>query len=161
MRVPAVLLAFTLLVPACRSAPADGPTDGTANNPFALIEEADQLAVQDLWPGFDPRLTPVAIYDGERTLLFRHPATPDDFEPVPDREDVQAYAGRHPGVNANSSVELAGVPTATLMPSSTNVPLRARAGVLIHEADGITLELRGATVERAGQTITVRLASAR
>ncbi|HEV2130590.1 MAG TPA: hypothetical protein VGR27_05785 [Longimicrobiaceae bacterium] len=103
-------------------------------DPFAVVAEADRLAARDLWPGFDPRTIPVAIYNGEHTLLFRHPAPPEGFEPVPGREGVWAFAGRHPSVIANSSVELGGVRTATLLPPTAAVPVRPRAALLIHEA---------------------------
>lgn len=114
--------------------PANAVPEVTATDPFAVVQEADRLAARDLWPGFDPRRIPVAIYDGEQTLLFRHPAPPDGFQPISEREGVWTYAGRHPNVTANSSAELGGVRTATLMPPMAAVQLRARAGLLIHEA---------------------------
>jgi hypothetical protein len=98
------------------------------------VAEADRLAARDLWPGFDPRTIPVAIHDGERTLLFRHPAPPEGFEQLPGRKGVWTFAGRHPSVTANSRVVLGGVQTATLVRATAAVTLRARAGVLIHEA---------------------------
>ena len=75
-----------------------------------------------LWPGFEPLGIPLAIYDGERTHLFRHPA------------GAQVFEGRHPAVNANTSAEIGGAVTATLMadrPGSTPGEL---AAVALHEA---------------------------
>jgi hypothetical protein len=136
MRSGLALLALALLPTGCRSAPvpANSAPEVRASDPFAVVAEADRLAARDLWPGFDPQAVPVAIYDGKRTLLFRHPAPPQGFLPVPGHNRVWAYAGRHPSVTANSSAELGGVRTATLMPPADSVSLRERAGVLVHEA---------------------------
>jgi hypothetical protein len=101
---------------------------------LAVVAEMDRLARRDLWPGFDASTIPLAIYDGERTLLFRHPAPPAGFQPLAGATAVWAYPGRLASVTANSSVEIGGVSTATLMPAAGSVSLQQRAGVLIHEA---------------------------
>gem|GEM_PF-195155 len=111
-------------------APSNEPS-GTA---FAVVNEADRLSERDLWPGFDPRAIPVAIYDGERTLLFRHPSPPAGFEAVSGRDGVAEYPGRYPSVTANSSAEIGGLSTATLMLASDTVSALSQAGILIHEA---------------------------
>jgi len=103
-------------------------------DPFAVVAEASRLARLDLWPGFRPDSIPVAIYQDGRTLLFRHPAPPEGFTPVPGPPGVMVFAGRHPSVTANSRVELAGVRTATLMPAPAGQSVTERAGVLLHEA---------------------------
>jgi hypothetical protein len=97
------------------------------------MAEADRLAAADLWPGFAPQSTPVAIFDGDRTYLFRHPAPPEGFQPVPERAGVWVFEGRHPSVAANTSVDLAGTQTATLMPDARNASVTERASVLVHE----------------------------
>jgi hypothetical protein len=102
--------------------------------PYAVVSEADRLAAQSLWPGFSPQTTPVAIYDGGRTLLFRHPAPPQEFHHMPGSEGVWAFTGRHPSVAGNSCAELGLVRTVTLLLPSTRAPLRTLAGLLIHEA---------------------------
>lgn len=130
MRSGIALVALALIPASCGSGP--GPAT-TGADPFAVIAEADRLAARDLWPGFAPTTIPVAIYDGEQTLLFRHPGPPEEFSRVPDRDGVWTYAGRHPSVVANTSTELAGVRTATLMPAASQAALQARAGILIHE----------------------------
>lgn len=129
----AVFLVSLILLGACRSLPAPSPVaqEAAAADSFALVAELDRLAATDLWPGFDPRAIPVAVYDGERTLLFRHPSPPSGFVAVPGRDGVVAYHGRHPQVTANTGTQLGGVWTATLMPSAAN--LRTRARVLVHE----------------------------
>jgi hypothetical protein len=129
------LICFALLA-GCRTGtvPAVHTPETTSADPFAVVAEADRLAERDLWPGFDPRAIPVAIYDGERTLLFRHPTPPAGFQPLSRGNGVWSYPGRYPSVTANSSVEIGGVSTATLMPAAGTVPLLDRAGILIHEA---------------------------
>lgn len=130
-------LAFVLVVAAagCRTtqAPPAAAPPVIITDAVALVAETDRLAAKDLWPGFDPRVIPVAIYDGERTFLFRHPAPPAGFQPVSGREGMCTYRGRHPSVTANSSTDIAGVSTATLMPPTGDVSLERRAAVLIHE----------------------------
>lgn len=138
MRGAAALLTTLALLPAgCRSAqsvtPTNPPPAPLVTDPFAVVAEADRLAARDLWPDFEPRAIPVAIFDGTRTLLFHHPAPPEGFEPLRGREGVWAYAGRYPSVSANTSVEMGGIWTATLMPATTTASLRTRAGTLIHE----------------------------
>lgn len=69
-----------------------------------------------LWPGFDPLAVPLAVYDGERTFLFRHPAPPAGFRALSAATPAtQVRDGRDDAITANSSAEIGGVPTATLM----------------------------------------------
>lgn len=68
------------------------PTTGT-------LDELDRLATRAIWPGFDPRAVPVALYDGERTILARHPDPPSGFTALTDRPDLVSYpAGMVPSV---------------------------------------------------------------
>jgi hypothetical protein len=138
MRVFAALLLWTALAGGCRPAPATNSPhpepQRSRTEAAAIIAEVDRLAGVELWPGFDPAAVPVAIYDGENTLLFRHPAPPAGFHGSPEHPGVLRYAGRHPSVAANTSIELNGVRTATLMPGAEGVALRRRVGLLIHEA---------------------------
>lgn len=100
----------------------------TLSTPFQVVAEVDRLAVRDLWPGFDPRTVPVAIYDGTNTYLFRHPSPPVEFRPLPDQPGVRAFTGRYPGVVANTSSEIGGVKTATVSDLRPNA-----APLLVHE----------------------------
>jgi hypothetical protein len=102
---------------------------------MAVMAEFDRLAGASLWPGFDPRQTPIAIYDGERTLLFRHPAPPAAFSAVDAATGARVYPGGvYEGVTANTSISLAGVPTATLYaPSLASDASTEQAGVMLHE----------------------------
>jgi hypothetical protein len=97
----------------------------------AVLAEFDRLAAAPLWPGFDPRRTPLAIYDGERTILVRHPSPPPEFKA---EGDLRVFPGRHPEMNANTSIALGGVQTATLI-VDLRKPRSARewASVMVHE----------------------------
>jgi hypothetical protein len=100
----------------------------------ALIAKVDQLAARDLWPGYDPRQIPLAIYAGDHTLLFRHPNPPSEFGPLPGQADVSGFDGLHPAVRANSSAELEGVVTATmLLDNPDGKSVVDSAGLVIHE----------------------------
>ena len=105
---------------------------------LAAAREYERLAAsRSFWPGFDPLVIPLAIYDGKSTWLFRHPARPADFEGSPIssiRSDVRD--GRHPAVTANSSADIGGVMTATLLADSARGRLipRELAATALHEA---------------------------
>lgn len=131
LTVSAILAASTLI--GCASTDT-GRDDKASATPFAIVALADSLSTNDLWPGFNPRSTPVAIFDGSRTLLFRHPAPPPAFTPLAGHDSVWVHAGRDSSVSANTSTPLGGVTTATLMLASDSVPVLRRAGTLIHEA---------------------------
>lgn len=103
--------------------------DAPAAAPAQIVSAAQRAGAADLWPGFDPRTTPLAIYDGTRTWLFRHPAPPAGF--VAAEGGAWVFEGRHPTVVSNSSVMLGGVSTATLMPGPGSA--MDRAGTAIHE----------------------------
>jgi len=118
------------ILPDSAAATAEDSKDERA---FALVSEFDRLAKDDLWPGFDPQSIPLAIFDGERTFLFRHPAPPQGFQPVAGRDEVWVFDGRHPTVSANSSAEMGGIETATLLLDPGDGPLEQQAGTLIHE----------------------------
>ena len=72
------------------------------------------MAHRDLWPRFEPLTTPVAIFDGTRTYVFRHPHPPAGYGPVEGRRDVMVRDGRDPAITANTSAMLGGVSTATV-----------------------------------------------
>jgi hypothetical protein len=91
-----------------------------ASTPEAIVREFDRMADKQLWPGFDARAVPLAVYDGTQTVFFRHPKL------------REPYAGQHPAVRANTSVEIDGAPTATLIVG--NLSATTAAAVLVHEA---------------------------
>jgi len=101
-----------------------------------IVRSIEEASTPDLWPGFRPSTVPVALFDGRRTWLHRHPAPPEEFRPHPGREDLHLMEGRHPAMRGNTSTEVAGEETATILlplledfPEATDV-----AGVALHEA---------------------------
>ncbi len=100
----------------------------------AIVAEIDRMGESELWPGFDPRQTPIAIYDGAWTTLFRHPNPPEEFTECPRAPGVLCYEGRHESIRANTSTELNGVSTATLI-ANTDAPRSVQewAAVAVHE----------------------------
>lgn len=103
-----------------------------------MAQEVERIVgSRSLWPGFEPLAIPLAIYDGDRTYLFRHPAPPDGFVTV-EQDDHQAHVwdGRHPAVTANTSIELGDRTIATLildLPDGDR-SLSDLAAVALHEA---------------------------
>ena len=97
--------------------------------PLATAREVERIAATGpFWPGFDPLATPLAIYDGKSTWLFRHPNPPSDFQPS-SISSIRSHVreGRHPAVTANSSADIGGVMTATLLADGSRAGARLRA----------------------------------
>ena len=113
----------------------------------ALEQEMHRVSEgRQFWPGYDPLAVPLAIFDGTSTFLFRHPTPPEGFI---ERADLHVFEGRHAAVVANSSAQIGGVSTATVMleslpPEST---LSEWAAVVIHEAFHV---FQGTTARRWG-----------
>ncbi len=95
------------------SAPA--PPGSPASPVVAVMAEVDRLAAPALWPGFDPRNAPVAIFDGRQTWLFHHPRPPATFSAASGMPGVSTAAGRLPAIVADGVTAVAGVPTATVV----------------------------------------------
>jgi hypothetical protein len=108
---------------------------GEANRTVEILKAEEQLELSDLWPGFEPQSVPVAVFDGERTILVRHPAPPEEFKPLPGRTGLWVYEGRHPLMSACTSGEMAGVRTAlvTLGEGREN-SVKEDAALLVHES---------------------------
>ncbi|MCH9648685.1 MAG: hypothetical protein K0U98_10630 [Deltaproteobacteria bacterium] len=103
-------------------------------DPFAVVATLDRFAEKPIWPGFEPTKYPLAIYDGERTLLFRHPSPPKEFTLVEGQEQVWASAQRLDSMSWNGVIDLGGVQTAALV--LTLEPGREvtfEASILLHE----------------------------
>jgi len=136
-----ILLCLVLLAHALPATAAQRRARPTAHGPtaadvYAVVEEVDRVAtLAALWPGFDPRRVPLAIFNGDATLLFRHPNPPPEFVSLSSRQGVYAFAGRHESVTANAPAKLGGVWTATAMltPGVGRAP-REQAALVIHEA---------------------------
>jgi len=117
--------------------PRPGAAQDTTGAP-GIERAVEQIAgSQVLWPGFDPLAIPLAIYDGRQTWLFRHPAPPAGFGPAPgSNPSAHTYPGRYAAVTANSSAEIGGRLTATLLADGprSRQPAPELAAVAMHEA---------------------------
>lgn len=131
MKRPILLLMF-LTFGAC--------SDQVTTDEIAVLvaQEVERSAnTQIFWPRFDPMAVPLAIYDGKYTYLFRHPETPDGFSRSEDGEGtVSIYRGRHPSMTANSSADIGGTMSATLLVEDVKPgqSISMLAGVAVHEA---------------------------
>ena len=113
---------------------ATAAEQGSVADPFEVIAAFDRFAELELWPGFDATTFPIAVYDGDRTLLLRHPNPPEEFQPLRGHEGVWVSAGRHPSMRWNSNADIGGERTATLL--LTIEPGRStqyEASILFHE----------------------------
>ncbi len=121
-----------LVVGACAS------TQDQGKRALSLAREVERLAgLRSLWPGFEPMAIPLAVFDGERTYLFRHPALPEGFGGVAlAKRGVLAYEGRHPAITANTSADIGGTTTATVLLDGfgPEQSLTDLAAVALHEA---------------------------
>jgi hypothetical protein len=100
---------------------------------LAVLKELDRISARPLWPGFEPRKIPVAIFDGGRTWLARHPSPPEEFRPWPGDRNVRVFEGRHASLRANTAIGLGGVGTATASFEGHSEGTRRLAGLLVHE----------------------------
>ena len=108
--------------------------DGRVVDPFEVVATFDRFSKMELWPGFDATMYPIAVFDGQRTLLFRHPDPPDEFRPLEDHDGAWVSPGKHPGMRWNSNADIGGTTTATLL--LTIEPGRSveyEAHILFHE----------------------------
>lgn len=109
----------------------------TTGAPAVELEVERIAGSQVLWPGFDPLAIPLAIYDGRQTWLFRHPAPPAGFVPVAGSlPPARAWPGRYAAITSNSSADIGGRLTATLLADGprSRQPAPELAAVAIHEA---------------------------
>lgn len=82
---------------------------------FAFVRAMDEAGARQVWPGFKPSEWPVAVFDGTQTILLRHPSPPPEFTPLAGHPGVLAVTGRHPAVVTNSTREIGGVRTGTVI----------------------------------------------
>jgi hypothetical protein len=115
--------------------------DATAVAPSVEIAPRVEMAMQSLaatplWPAFEPRSIPLAIYDGQATWFFRHPSPPAGCAVTPAAADACILPERHEAMRANTSTTIGGISTATLILPATTPPDSAPrwAAVAIHEA---------------------------
>jgi len=129
MTATAVLLGTDL-------AQAVGDSTPVARDAFAIMAEVDRIAAKPLWPGFDLKQVPVALYDGRRTIFFRHPKPPEGFVAAADHPGAWIADGLHKDVRANTASEIGGVLVAVVMLDSLREARSSAdcAAVVAHEA---------------------------
>lgn len=127
----ALILGVAAPLVACAPQALNGPAPAA----YDLASLLDSIAVDSPWPGFDPRVVPLAVYDGSRTWMFRHPNRLAGFRPIDTLPQTQFLDGRHPFMRSNTSLEWDGVHTATLLLDTLRNPSpRAWARLAVHEA---------------------------
>ncbi len=128
----AALCGFLFLV-----APLELPAQDL-RDAVAIDREVQRIArSRQLWPGFDPLSIPLAIYTGGQTYLFRHPSPPEGFTRLAGSDvTVFGMSGRHPAVTSNSSADIGGVSTGTLLADGRRAAITPTvlAAVALHEA---------------------------
>jgi hypothetical protein len=107
-------LTAALVVSALASA-ATGAAQPPERDVFTFVRALDEAGARHVWPGFNPAEWPIALFDGRQTVLLRHPGPPPEFAPLSGRPGVLAMPGRHPAVVANSTREIGGARTATVI----------------------------------------------
>jgi hypothetical protein len=128
--VTPLLVLLTLSSPvAAVPARAQARDVGTASphDVFAILAVIDEAATRQVWPEFRLSDWPIAVFDGSQTLLLRHPSPPTEFAPLPGKPAVLAMPGRHPAVAGNSTTDIGGVRTATVVAA----PGHALDGILL------------------------------
>jgi hypothetical protein len=110
-----LLPAWWSAAPAAQSGQRVTPAPAAGSDVFAFVRALDDAASRGVWPGFSPTGVPVALFDGENTILLRHPSPPPEFSPMPGRPGVLIASGRYPAVAGNSTREIGGVRTATVI----------------------------------------------
>ncbi len=136
MRGRAPFVLPTLVFAACAAHPGSDDVKTPTASSVAVAEQRE-AASATLWPGFDPMSIPLAVFDGQRTWLFRHPSPPEGFVPQEGaRPACSAYPGRFPAMTANTSADIGDVTTATLMLSDSGETRSTDdlAAIAIHEA---------------------------
>ena len=125
-----VLLAVVFLAAPVCAASAQQPRAADIERAFLLV------AARVHWPGFDAARIPLAIYDGQTTTLFRHPAPPAGFVTSATAGQGVVMTGRHAAVTANSSADIGGRSTATLLIDARDASrdVTSLAAVALHEA---------------------------
>jgi hypothetical protein len=102
---------------------------------FDIIEEVKSISQKSLWPGFNPLIYPLVIYDGENTYLFNHPNPPKEFMPVKGLENVLEYVGQFGTIPGNTVIKISDVQTAAILLEIMKEPnKREIAAVAVHES---------------------------
>ena len=122
-----------LTVVAAVTARLHGAGQSPAPDVFSLLRSIGDAAARRVWPEFRLSELPIAVFDGTQTLLLRHPNPPAEFAPLEGHPGVLAAKGRHPAVVANSTVDLHGTRTATVVAA----PGTDREGTMLAYAEEV------------------------
>ncbi len=116
-----ILAIILALAPGIISGPAMDRPQAATERIDGFIKAFDEAGARAIWPGFDPKAWPLAVFDGEKTILLRHPSPPSDFKAMPERPGWSVFPGRFPAVAGNSTRDIGGIRTATVIatPAST------------------------------------------
>jgi len=104
-----------------------------------VMREHALIAESNLWPGFDVREIPVAVYDSVNTWLFFSDIAPDGFRQADHDTGVFVFEGQHPLVRGNSVVRFGDTWTATSVLSNYSRRTGEKytpkdlAGIITHE----------------------------
>lgn len=82
---------------------------------FPMLEKLEAIDSPKLWPGFNQREIPAAIFDGEDSYLIHSVNPPNGFSPMDERLGTFIYRGRHPQINGNGRIQLDGTWVATVV----------------------------------------------
>jgi hypothetical protein len=106
---------------------------------FEVMKDHSLLSSKSLWPGFDIKKIPVAVYDSVNTYLFFADNLPQGFLKYENDSTVYIYKGQHPLVRGNSIVKLNDTWIATSILSTYSrrtgekYSTKDLAGIIIHE----------------------------
>ena len=82
---------------------------------FAVVRAIDGTRAREVWPGFDPAEWPIAVFDGTQTISCVIPTPPSEFTQMPGQPGVFTMRGRYPALLGNSTRDIAGARTATVI----------------------------------------------
>lgn len=123
VRVVAAISTAAVLLVAGTQAADNGPGQKAGDAPppradvHSWLRTLDEAASRGLWPDFKPAAMPLALFDGENTILRAHPSPPPEFSAVPGTPGLLITRGRHPSVVGNTTRDIGGVRTAAVVAS--------------------------------------------
>ena len=104
-----------------------------------VMKEHVAIAEMQLWPGFNAKEIPVAVYDSINTWLFFADQPPEGFKKADYDTGIYVFEGQFPLVRGNSVVRLGETWTATSVLSNYSRRTDERytpkdlAGIIVHE----------------------------
>jgi hypothetical protein len=106
---------------------------------WQVMSEHSEISEESLWPGFNIKEIPVAVYDSINTWLFFSDNAPEGFKPADGNSEVYIFKGQHPLVRGNSIARFGETWTATSILSNYSRRTNERytpkdlAGIIVHE----------------------------